>query len=97
MTIGVLATLTIKPGTNEEFEKAFLEMEAVVQQQEPGNLLYQLYRSRDDDTTYIVMERYADEAAFEAHGKSDEFKAAGAKLGGCMAAPVQIQMLDRVS
>lgn len=95
MTIGIIATLKIQPGTNEEFAATFGEMEKIVAEQEPGNLLYQVFRSRDDDSTYIVMEQYTDQAALDVHGKSDEFKAASRKLGGCMAGPPEIQLLDR--
>ena len=63
---------------------------------EPGNNFYVLHRSRDDDTTYVVMEQYEDQAAVDAHGQSDAFKAASANLGGCMAGPPEVQMSDGV-
>ena len=96
MTIGILATLKIKPGTNAQFEAAFKDMMAAVEANEPGNQFYVLHRTREDESTYIVMEQYDDQAAVEVHGKSDAFKAASAALGGCMAGPPEVKLFDGV-
>ena len=69
---------------------------AAVEANEPGNNFYVLHRSRDNDTSYVVMEQYEDQAAVDAHGQSDAFKAANANLGGCMAGPPEVQMFDGV-
>ena len=37
---------------------------------EPGNVYYDLYRSRKADRTYVVTERYRDEAAFQSRQTS---------------------------
>jgi len=37
---------------------------------EPGNVYYDLYRARQAPRTYVVTERYRDEAAFESHQTS---------------------------
>lgn len=96
MTIGIIATLTIQPGKNEEFESAFKQMMDAVKANEPGNHFYVLHRSRDDESTYVVMEQYEDQAAVDVHGKSAAFKAASAALGGCMAGPPEVKMYDGV-
>ena len=96
MTVGIIATLKIQPEKNEEFENIFKDLMAVVKKEEPGNHFYVVHRSREDDTTYVVMEQYEDQAAIDAHGKSEAFKSASAKLGGCMAGPPQIKMFDGV-
>ena len=79
--IGLIATLKVKDGSQDAFEEAFKGMMDVVGDVEPGNKLYQLFKT-DDAETYIVMEIYEDEAALGVHGKSDEFKAAAGKLPG---------------
>ncbi len=96
MSIGIVAKLTIQEGKNAEMESAFGELAAVVAEKEPGNNFYVLHRSRENDTTYVVLESYTDQAALDAHGKSDEFKAASAKLGPLMAGRPQIELLDGV-
>ena len=69
---------------------------AAVEANEPGNNFYVLHRSRDNDTSYVVMEQYEDQSAVDAHGQSDAFKAASANLDGCMAGPPEVQMFDGV-
>ena len=58
MAIGVIATLTVQPGKNQEFEAAFLALAEQVREAEPGNLLYALHRSTTDSQVYKVMEQY---------------------------------------
>lgn len=96
MAIGVVARLKIQEGKNEEFENIFSELAAAVRANEPGNNFYALHRSRDDNTTYVVLEQYTDQAALDAHGQTDHFKAIGAKMGGCMAGRPEIEYLDAV-
>ena len=96
MAIGIVARLKIQEGKNEEFEAIFSELQAAVKANEPGCNFYQCHRARGDDTTYIVLEQYADQAAQEAHGASDHFKSIGAKLGGVMAGRPDIELMDSI-
>lgn len=96
MAIGVVATLKVQDGKGGEFESVFQELAAQVKANEPGNKLYQVFKSRADANTYIVMEVYADQAALEAHGKSDHFKAAGPKIGPTLGGRPDIQYFDAV-
>ena len=94
--IGVVATLRAKEGREAEFEQVFLEMTAQVKAREPGNRMYQLTRSRTEPRTYKVLEMYADQAAFEAHGASDHYKDGGRKLRDLVDARPEIELLDTV-
>lgn len=93
--IGLIATLKVKDGSQADFEVAFQGMMDAVKADEPGNKLYQLFKS-DDPTSYVVMEIYEDDAALGVHGKSDGFKAAGAKLADLMGGRAEIQKLTSV-
>jgi quinol monooxygenase YgiN len=95
--IGIIATLQIQDGKAEAFEAVFRELSAAVRAGEPGNLCYQLTRSKADPLTYKVLELYADEDALNAHGASAHFKAAGPGLGACLAGRPDIERLDGVS
>ena len=75
MAIGLLATITVREGMNEEFEIAFLTAEQV-RANEPGNHFYALHRSGTDSQVYKVMEQYASQEALEAHSQSDHFREA---------------------
>ena len=56
MAIGIVATIKIKPGTNEAFEAVAKELMAAVRAEEPGNKVYQFCKSRTDPETYVVLE-----------------------------------------
>ena len=94
--IGVVATLKVQDGKQAEFEKIFLDLAQQVRANEPGNLVYQLTKSREDATVYKVLELYKDQDALSAHGQTDYFKAAGAKMGPCMGGRPTIEYLDAV-
>ena len=94
--IGVIATLRIQDGKTEEFEGVFTALAAQVRAAEPGNIAYQLCRSRTEPGTYKVLEIYADADALKAHGASDHFKAAGPALGAVLAGRPDVEYLDGV-
>lgn len=93
--IGVIAKLTIKPGTNADFEKTMKALQAKVHSDEAGNKLYALHKT-DDANVYIMLERYADQAALEAHRAAPHFKELGRKLGDYLAGRPEIQLLHEV-
>ena len=94
--IGIVATLTVQDGKGAEFEPIFKELAAKVRANEPGNLFYQLVKSRADANVYKVLELYQDQASLEAHGKTDYFRELGRKMGPCMAAAPSVEYLDAV-
>lgn len=94
MVVALIATIRVQDGKTAEFEQVFAELATQVRALEPGNLLYQLCRSRTEANTYKVMELYRDEEAMKAHGASDHFKAAGPKLGAVLAGRPELEPLD---
>ncbi len=96
MTIGIVATLKVAEGKNAEFEEIFTGLAKQVRANEPGNLAYQLTRSRTDPQTYKVLELYTDQAAIDLHGGTEYFKAAGPKMGPCLAGRPEIELLDGI-
>jgi quinol monooxygenase YgiN len=96
MSIGVIATLKIQDGKAGEFEAFFTELARQVRGNEPGNLAYQLTKSRTDANTYKVLELYQDQDALTQHGGTDYFKAAGPKFAGVLAGRPDIEYLDGV-
>jgi quinol monooxygenase YgiN len=96
MAVGVIARLKIQEGKNEEFEGIFKELQAAVAENEPENNFYSIHRSANDPQTYVVLEQYADQAALDAHGKTDHFRTIGAKMGSCMAGAPEIEVMEAV-
>ena len=96
MTIGVIATIPVQEGKNAEFEAAFMELAAQVLANEPGCRFYALNRSKSNPQIYKVLESYADQAALEAHGQTEYFRAANMKLGAFVAGAPEIEYLDGI-
>ena len=96
MSIGVIATIPVQEGENEEFEAVFMDLAAQVLANEPGCRFYTLNRSKSDPQVYKILESYVDKAALEAHGKTDYFKAANVKLGGLVAGMPDVEYLDGI-
>jgi quinol monooxygenase YgiN len=96
MAIGIVATIKIQPGKNAELESVAKELMAAVRKNEPGNKYYQFFKSKTDETTYVVMEMYEDAAAVEAHRSSDHFKTIGSKMAPAMAGRPDVQLFDAI-
>ena len=92
--IGVIATLKIKAGKGAEFEAVANQLVEKVTANEEGVVYYDLYKQ--DDTTYVFLERYKDQAALDVHRKTDYYKSIGAQLGAFMTAAPDIKILIAV-
>ena len=96
MTIGIVAHLKVKEGKQAEFESVFLELQAAVKKGEPGALQYEVFKSKQDSTMYVVMEQYKTEADLTAHRTTPHMAAAGPKLGAVLDGRPQIEILGKV-
>ncbi len=94
--IGAVAELTIIDGRQAEFEAAAKELEAAVVANEPGVLLYKLFKVQGESTKYVFMEEYVDQAAVEAHRAAEHFKRLGKAMGPFMAGPPKVTRMDKV-
>ena len=92
--IGVIATLKIKEGSGKDFEEVASKLVEKVNANEEVVLYYYLYK--DDETTYIFLEKYKDQEAQTIHGQTDYFKALGAEMGAFMTAMPDIKMLKLI-
>ena len=92
----VLATLKVKEEKISEFEEIFIELTGQVRSNEEGNIFYQIAKDREQENTYVVLEHYNNQDSVDAHGKSDHFRAVGAKIGACLDGDPIIKYLDSV-
>lgn len=90
-----IATLTPLPGKTDEVLAAMQDLVAQVHANEEGCLLYALHRHPDGERL-VMVEKYTGPEAVKAHRGSDHFKAAGAVLGGLLAAPPEVLGLEPV-
>lgn len=65
--IGLIVNLQIVAGREAEFETAFKKQAKGVHADEPGNKLYEIFRSRKEPNKYVALEIYTDEEAIKAH------------------------------
>jgi quinol monooxygenase YgiN len=93
--LAIVATIKVKPGSENDFEAVAKQLVAKVNANEPGCKLYALCRSSEPQT-YVFMERYEDQAATELHRGTDYFKDLGRKMGAFMAGPPTIQRMVEV-
>ncbi len=96
MTTGAIATLKVREGQESQFIAAAKELMAAVRANEPGNKLYQFFKSRKDANTYVVLEIYDNDDAAKAHTKAEHFRTLGPKLGASMAGPPDVHYLESI-
>ena len=72
MTYVVVATYKAQEATTNDV-KEHLEQMVAPTRAEPGCRSYQVFRSRQDDSVFVLVEEYDDEAAFDAHRSTDHF------------------------
>jgi quinol monooxygenase YgiN len=94
--LAIVATIKVQDGKGPDFEAVFAQLAAKVRANEPGNLLYQLTRSRADANTYKVLELYKDQDAIAHHGGTDYFREIGRQMGPFMAGRPDVETLDAV-
>lgn len=98
MAAPVLVFATFRPAEGKE--QAVLDVLApmlVHTRQEPGNEVYDLYRSSPDSGPALhLWERYVDQEALEAHRATDHYKAYRAAIGDLLASPIEVVVLTEV-
>ncbi|MBW2427040.1 MAG: antibiotic biosynthesis monooxygenase [Deltaproteobacteria bacterium] len=86
MSIRLTVQLTVQEGKSAEFEAAAGPALARVRAEDKGCEMYDLFKSVDDDSRFVVVESWASQEDLDAHMKSpamgDVGKALGAFMGG---------------
>ena len=93
--LGIVATIKTKPGQDAAFEALAKALVAAVHANEPGCLLYTLYKA-EAPNTYVFLERYRDDAAMQAHRSTAYLQDLGRKMGEHMDGRAQILRLREV-
>jgi quinol monooxygenase YgiN len=72
MAFVVIAQYWVRAGEEEKVARALREM-VTPTRAEPGNLDYQVFRDPNQPSLFVLFEKYADEAAFDAHRATAHF------------------------
>ncbi|MCP4905863.1 MAG: antibiotic biosynthesis monooxygenase [bacterium] len=95
MSIRLTVQLPIKEGEAEAFETSAAPALQRVRAEDSGCEMYDLFKSCDDDTRYVMIESWTSEADLEAHMTSPAMADVGKALGSFMAgAPVMNKYED---
>ena len=89
----ILAKVYIKPGSEDVFIKAAKEM-VENSQKEEGCQSYMLYQDPYEKTNFIVVEKYKNQAAVDAHFGMPYFIEFGPKIAGITSRPIEIKIYD---
>lgn len=93
--IATVAVFQVNEGMSAEFEDVMRGLMAAVHAAEPGTLLYALHREGETNT-YYMLERYANQAAQDAHATTDEVRAFFPRLGPLLAEPLELIRLTEI-
>ena len=88
----IVAKLTVKPEKVKAFTEAAKEM-IEKSNKETGCKSYQLYQDPYDNTKFVFVEEYKNQAAVDAHFASDYFKVFGPKISDFIAEPSKIKII----
>jgi quinol monooxygenase YgiN len=94
MSTTFIATLGIKQGKETEFERLQKELSELTHANEPGTLVYDVIKSRDQPRTYVVYARFKDEAAFQTHQVSPFHDRLVPPILACVEGDMDLKMLD---
>ncbi|HPG27117.1 MAG: antibiotic biosynthesis monooxygenase [Spirochaetaceae bacterium] len=87
MSIRLTVQLTIKPGQADAFVAAAGPALARVKAEDAGCEMYDLFRSVDDDTRFVMVESWASQAELDAHMKSPAMGGMGQAIGSFIGGP----------
>lgn len=88
----VVATVPVKAGSEAGMRAALNELAAATRAEE-GCLAYDLYESQGAPGTFVTLERWADQAALDAHLQTPHVTAAFAAAGDHLSGAVAIHPL----
>lgn len=89
----IIAKLSVKPEKAKDFIEVAKEM-IEMSNKESGCSFYQLYRDPFDNTKFVFVEEYKNQAAVDSHFATGYFKAFGPKIGDLVVGPAEIKIVS---
>lgn len=91
--IDIVAVFQAKPGQDVALA-GVLGACVAPSRAEPGCVSYVLHRDRIAPSRFVFIERWADQAAFDAHLQTAHFKALAAGVTDLVTGPADVMMID---
>jgi quinol monooxygenase YgiN len=93
--ISQVVRIKVKPGCEGEFAARVAALSRVVEANEPGTMVYRIFRT-EDPLRFVVLEIYADEAALAAHRKAEHMAAALPHIGPLVDGALEVEKFDEI-
>jgi len=93
--VRLIARLKTKPGEEARVTEALRRL-AVPSLAEPGCVRYEPYVVKGDQATLVVIETWADQAAFDTHAASAPFQEFLATVGKALDGPPDLAFLEEM-
>jgi quinol monooxygenase YgiN len=90
----IVAKVSVKPEKVKDFTEAAKVM-IENSNKEAGCKFYQLYQDPYDNSKFVFVEEYKNQAAVDEHFAAEYFKAFGPKITDLVAAPAQIKIISK--
>ena len=88
----IIAKLSVKPEKAKDFTEAAKEI-IENSNKESGCTFYQLFQDPYDNSRFVFVEEYKNQAAVDAHFAADYFKAFGPKIGDFILGQPEIKII----
>jgi quinol monooxygenase YgiN len=88
----IIAKLSVKPEKSKDFTEAAKEI-IENSNKESGCIFYQLFQDPYDNSRFVFVEEYKNQAAVDAHFAADYFKAFGPKIGDFILGQPEIKII----
>jgi len=82
--INLVATFRAREGMADAVRALIVDYGHLVRA-EPGNIFFEIYTDKDDPAAFVIIERYVDQAAFDAHLQAEVGKEFNRHLGPLIA------------
>lgn len=92
-----IARMKVPPARQAEFEGLCAELSEIAHREEPGLLVYDVARHRDEPDTYIFYARFRDEEAFQFHQEADFHLRLVPPILECVDGEMDLQFFDWVA
>ena len=97
MSTTFIARLVVKPERAAEFERLQQELSALTHEREPGVIVYDVIKHRDEPCTYVVYARFRSHADFQAHMQIDFHARLVPDILACVSQEMDLQFFDWLS
>lgn len=95
MRLGIIPRLKVKPGNEEKLEQVLAEIVETTRKNEPSSPYYGAFKSTSDGT-YILIEVFEDEAAFDVHRTSSYIQAGVRRINELLAEPYAVEFFEEI-